>query len=79
MLILTILIWVHPRNINITFKSNPCSDLREVKNMILHCHILVGWLVGCILHQQGGHLKAVPPFTIPCERREDRFLHRSHW
>ena len=38
---------------------------------------LVGWL--CFTsHRQRGHLETAPPFTDPCERREARFLHRSH-
>ena len=28
-LILTNLVWVHPRNIHKNFESNPCSGLRE--------------------------------------------------
>ena len=37
---------------------------------------MVGWL--CLAsHRQRGHLKSVPQFTVPCERREVRFLHRS--
>ena len=27
--------------------------------------------------QQRGHLETAPPFTVPCEGREARFLHRS--
>ena len=38
---------------------------------------LVGWL--CFTsNQQRGHLEMAPPFTVPCEGREARFLHRSH-
>ena len=40
----------------------------------------IGWLVGwlCLVsHQQRGHLETGPPFTVPCEGREARFLHRS--
>ena len=29
-------------------------------------------------HRQGGHLEMTPPFTVPYEGREARFLHRSH-
>ena len=29
-------------------------------------------------HRQRGHLETVPPFTVPCEGREARFLHCSH-
>ena len=29
-------------------------------------------------HRQRGHLETAPPFTVPCEGREARFLHRSH-
>ena len=39
---------------------------------------LFGWL--CFTsHRQSGHLETAPLFTVPCERREARFLHRSHW
>ena len=34
------------------------------------CCWLVGWLQG--------HLETTPTFTVPCEGREVRFLHRSH-
>ena len=37
---------------------------------------LVGWL--CFTsHRQRSHLEMVPPFTVPCEGREARWLHRS--
>ena len=42
---------------------------------------VVGWLVGwlCLTsHRQLGHLETAPPFTVPCEGREARFLHRPH-
>ena len=29
-------------------------------------------------HQQRGHLETAPPFTVPCEEREARFLQRFH-
>ena len=29
-------------------------------------------------HRQRGHLKTAPPFTLPCEGRGARFLHRFH-
>ena len=35
-----------------------------------------GWLVGCVLRLID--LETVTPFTVPCEGREARFLHRSH-
>ena len=39
---------------------------------------MVDWL--CFTsHQQQGHLETAPPFTVPCEGHEARFLHRSHW
>ena len=41
---------------------------------------LVGWLVGwlCLTsHRQRGHLETAPPFTVPCEGREARQIHRS--
>ena len=41
-----------------------------------------GWLVGwlCLMsHRQRGHLETAPPFTVPFEAYEARFLHRSHW
>ena len=39
---------------------------------------MVGWL--CFMyHRQRGHLEMAPPFTVPCEGREARFLQRSHW
>ena len=28
--------------------------------------------------QQRGHLETAPPFTVPCEGREARWIHRSH-
>ena len=38
---------------------------------------LVGWL--CFTsHRQRGHLETAPPFTVSCEGREARYLHRSH-
>ena len=38
---------------------------------------MVGWL--CFTsHRQRGHLETAPPFTVICEGREARFLHRSH-
>ena len=39
--------------------------------------MLVGWL--CFTsHGQRGHLEMAPPFAVPCEGCEARFLHRSH-
>ena len=39
--------------------------------------MLVGWF--CLMsHRQRGNLETAAPFTIPCERREARFLHGSH-
>ena len=41
---------------------------------------LSGWLVGwlCLTsHRQRGHLETAPPFTVPCEGREARYIHRS--
>ena len=37
---------------------------------------LVGWLY-FTSHRQRGHLETAPPFTVPCEGREARCLHRS--
>ena len=38
---------------------------------------MVGWL--CFTsHRQRGHLETAPPFTVPCDGHEARFLHRSH-
>ena len=38
---------------------------------------LVGWL--CLTsHRQRGHLEKATPFTVPCEGREARLIHRSH-
>ena len=38
---------------------------------------MVGWL--CFTsHPERGHLEMAPPFTVPCEGRVVRFLHRSH-
>ena len=35
---------------------------------------LVGWL--CLTsHRQQGHLETAPPFTVPCEGREARWIH----
>ena len=47
------------------------------------CHSLChnSWLVGWLCftsHQQRGHLETAPPFTVPCEGHEARFLPRSH-
>ena len=37
----------------------------------------VGWL--CFTsHRQRGHLEMAPPFTVRCEGREARLLHRTH-
>ena len=36
----------------------------------------VGWLV--VSHRQRGHLETAPLFTVPCEGREARYIHRSH-
>ena len=44
-------------------------------------HIYYIWLVDwmCLAsHRQRGHLETTPLFTVPCERREVRFLHRFH-
>ena len=39
--------------------------------------LLIGWL--CFTsHRQRGYLEMAPPFTVPCERREARFLNRTH-
>ena len=36
-----------------------------------------GWL--CLTsHRQRGHYETAPPFTVLCEGREARFLHRPH-
>ena len=40
-----------------------------------------GWLVGWLCftsHWQQCHLETAPPFTVPCDGPEARFLHRSH-
>ena len=38
---------------------------------------LVGWL--CFTsHRQRGHLETAPPFTVSCQGREARFIHRSN-
>ena len=38
--------------------------------------VLVGWL--CLTsHRQRGHLETAPSFTVPCEGREARYIHRS--
>ena len=40
--------------------------------------VYVDWL--CLTsHRQRGHLETAPPFTVPCEGREARFLHRPNW
>ena len=37
---------------------------------------MVGWL--CLMsHRQRCHLEMAPPFTVPCEGREARLIHRS--
>ena len=41
----------------------------------------INWLVGCLCftsHRQRGHIEMAPPFTVPCEGREARFLLCSH-
>ena len=38
---------------------------------------MVGWL-RLTSHRQRGHLETTPPFTVPCEGREARFLHHTH-
>ena len=39
--------------------------------------MLICWL--CFTsHGQRGHLETAPPFIVPCEGGEARFLHRSH-
>ena len=41
---------------------------------------VVGWLVGWLCftsNRQRGHLETAPPFTVPCEGLDARFLHRS--
>ena len=44
----------------------------------IQVYMSVGWL--CFTsHRQLGHLETAPQFTVPCEGREARFLHRSHW
>ena len=49
---------------------NPCAE-ESVNNVWL-----VGWL--CLMsHRQRGHLETAPPFTVPCEGREARYIHRS--
>ena len=41
------------------------------------CIEMVDWL--CFTsHRQRDHLETAHPFTVPCEEREARFLHRSH-
>ena len=38
------------------------------------------WLVGFVYiasHQQRGRLDTVPPFTVPCGRREAQYVHQS--
>ena len=46
----------------------------------MNCATLVGWLVGCVLRPIDSEviLKTAPPFTVPCEGREARLIHRSH-
>ena len=48
-----------------------------VKNQDSPSKHWIGWL--CFTsHRQRGHLETAPPFGVPCEEREDRFLHRPH-
>ena len=49
-----------------------------VKDLLsLHSLSSVGWL--CLMsHRQQDYLEMAPPFTVPCEGREARFLHRPH-
>ena len=45
-------------------------------NFELEHDILVGWL--CLTsHRQRRHLETTPPFTVPWEGREARWIHRS--
>ena len=48
------------------------DDIPKYKNKTL-----IG-LVCFTSHRQRGHLKTAPPFTVPCEGREARQIHRSH-
>ena len=45
-------------------------------------YVTPGWLVGWLLftsHRQRGHiLETAPPFTVHCQGRAARFLHRSN-
>ena len=53
--------------------SNTNSYWSFCKNIIW----LVGWL--CFTsHRQQCHLETAPPFTVPCQGREARFIHRSN-
>ena len=58
--------------------SHAFNRLYILNNVTMyHPSWLYGWL--CFTsHQQRGHLETALPFTVPCEGREVRFLHRSH-
>ena len=48
-----------------------------IPHLRVYCCGMVGWLCFMSLRQRG-HLETAPPFTVPCEGHEARFLHRSH-
>ena len=51
--------------------------MNESSYNFMHNLFEVCWL--CLTsHRQRGHLETVPPFTVPCEGRESRYLHRFH-
>ena len=47
----------------------------------IYCRPTWSCLVGLLCltsHRQRGHLETAPPFTVPCEGLEAKFLHRPH-
>ena len=53
-----------------------CSYLQLSVVLNIHFRTLMG--IFSINHLQHGHLETAPPFTVPCEGLEARFLHCSH-
>ena len=52
------------------------SSYVESRHSITHLSKII-WLVGWLCftsHRQQGHQETAPPFTVPCEGREARFL-----
>ena len=64
----------HHRN-NFTILSSNIESIHSKFEVIQSYVDFFSWLVGwlCLTsHRQRGHLETAPPFTVPCEGREDR-------